>query len=106
MLWSHHTTLVVVTSSPRPEWVWALRQLSLRRVRVVAVLIDGRSFGGFFDSREALPHLEAAGIPTYVVASGDYLPEALSRTHRPSGEADPAGHVPVAARPAEVAGGS
>ncbi len=106
MLWSHHTTLVVVTSSPRPEWVWALRQLSQRRVRVVAVLIDGSSFGGFFDSREALPHLEAAGIPTYVMASGDYLPEALSRTHRPSEEAGPDGHAPAVAKPAEVAGGA
>ena len=106
MLWSHHTTLVVITSSPRPEWVWALRQLSQRRVRVVAVLIDGSSFGGFFDSREALPPLEAVGIPTYVVASGDYLPEALSRTHRPSEEAGADGIAPAPATPAEVAGGA
>ena len=106
MLWSHHTTLVVVTPSPKPEWVWALRQLSQRRVRVVAVLLDGSSFGGFFASREALPHLVVAGIPTYVVASGDHLPEALSRTYRPSEEAVSDGNAPGPARPAEVAGGA
>lgn len=83
-LWSHHTTLVVVTSSPRPEWTLALEQLARRRVRVASVLIDGRSFGGFFDSRQALPYLESAGIPTYVVASGDDIPTALSQAHRGS----------------------
>jgi hypothetical protein len=83
--WSHHTTLVVVTSSPRQDWVLALEQLARRRVKVAAVLVDGRSFGGFFDSRESLPHLESAGIPTYVVASGDDIPTALNSTHRAIG---------------------
>ncbi len=83
--WSHHTTLVVVTSSPRPDWAAALEQLARRRVKVAAVLVDGQSFGGFFDSRESLPHLESAGIPTYVVASGDDIPTALSSTHRAVG---------------------
>ena len=84
-LWNHHTTLVVVTSSPRSEWTRALEQLARRRVKVAAVLVDGRSFGGFSDSLESLPYLESAGIPTYVVASGDDIPTALSQTHLRSG---------------------
>ncbi|MBM3945221.1 MAG: DUF58 domain-containing protein, partial [SAR202 cluster bacterium] len=47
-LWSDHTTLVVITASPREEWVTVLHELLRRRVRVAAILLDGRSFGGFF----------------------------------------------------------
>lgn len=105
-LWSHHTTLIVVTSSPRPEWVLALRELSQRRVRVAAVLIDGRSFGGFFDSRQALPHLGSHGIGTYLVARGDNIPQALGRMCRHGVDEASAGGETVAARPAEAAGGA
>ncbi len=89
--WSHHTTLVVVTSSPRPEWVRALEQLARRRVKVASVLVDGSSFGGFFDSLQSLPNLESAGIPTYVVSSGDDIPTALSQMHRSAGVVEPVG---------------
>ena len=91
--WSHHTTLVVVTSSPRPEWVGALEQLARRRVKVAAVLVDGSSFGGFFNSLQSLPNLESAGIPTYVVSSGDDIPTTLSQMHRGAGVVDPVGRV-------------
>jgi uncharacterized protein (DUF58 family) len=91
--WSHHTTLVVVTSSPRPEWVGALEQLARRRVKVASVLVDGHSFGGFSDSLQSLPNLESAGIPTYVVSSGDDIPTALSQMHRGAGAVEPVGRV-------------
>jgi uncharacterized protein (DUF58 family) len=92
-LWSHHTTLVVVTSSPRPEWVGALEQLARRRVKVASVLVDGRSFGGFYDSLQSLSNLESAGIPTYVVSSGDDISTALSQMHRGAGVVQPIGRV-------------
>ena len=91
--WSHPTTMVVVTSSPRPEWVGALEQLARRRVKVASVLVDGHSFGGFSDSLQSLPNLESAGIPTYVVSSGDDIPTALSQMHRGAGAVEPVGRV-------------
>ncbi|MDP6173008.1 MAG: hypothetical protein QGF09_02440, partial [Rhodospirillales bacterium] len=45
-LWGYHSSVVVITPSHRVEWVMALKELVRRRVRVVAVLLDGMSFGG------------------------------------------------------------
>ncbi|MDA1188702.1 MAG: DUF58 domain-containing protein [Chloroflexi bacterium] len=80
-LWTNHTTLIVITASPRQEWVTALQELMRRRVRIASVLLDGRSFGGFFDSREALKYLDNAGVPTYLVRNGENVSVALSRVH-------------------------
>jgi uncharacterized protein (DUF58 family) len=83
-LWTDHTTLVVITTSPRKNWAMALRELAKRRVKVAAVLLDGRSFGGFFDSMEVMPELDLAGIPTYVVRSGDNISVSLAQLYNAS----------------------
>ena len=80
-LWGYHSSLIVITSSHRPAWITALRELTRRRVRVAVVLIDGASFGGVFDSLEIVPELYAHGVPPYVVRKGDDIPAALSRVH-------------------------
>ena len=79
-LWGHHSSVVVITPSPRPEWVRVMRELARRRVKAAAVLVDGSSFGGFFDTLDTLGELYAAGIPTYVVRKGDHIPSALANT--------------------------
>ena len=83
-------TSVVITASPRREWVVALEQLAKRGVRVVVVLVDGSSFGGFFDTQEVVEQAQLAGLPSYVIRQGDDLAFALS--HRYGG----AGVVPGA----------
>ena len=77
-LWSHHTSLVVITSSPQAEWATALGQLVKRGVRVVVVLVDSISFGGFRNTLDALDHLYLLGLPTYVVRKGNDIQAALS----------------------------
>ena len=81
MLWGPHSTLIIVTSSPRAEWAFAVRQLMRRRVKVVAILIDGQSFGTHFDTLRVVPDLIGEGVPTYVVRKDDDIAVALSRPH-------------------------
>ena len=90
-LWSYHSSLVVITSSPRQEWVTALKTLTRRRVRVAVVLLDGGSFGAFFNSLDVVPELYVAGIAPYLVRKGDDIAVALSQPYTlptvlPSGE--------------------
>ena len=76
-LWAYPSSLVVMTSSHRPQWVTALREIAKRRVRVAVVLIDGRSFGGIFNTLDVVPALYEAGLPPFVVRKGDDVPMAL-----------------------------
>ena len=78
-LWSHFTSLIVITSSHLTDWVVALRELSKRRVRIAVILVDSKSFGGYFETEPVIESLEVEGIATYVVRSGDNIPLALSR---------------------------
>ena len=64
----------------RGKIVTALKELTRRRVRVVVILLDGKSFGGIFDSTSVIPELYYAGMPPYLVRQGDAIPVALSRT--------------------------
>ena len=95
--WGHQSSLVVITPSPRTEWVTALRELSRRSVKVVVVLVDAGSFGGFADISNALDHLYLAGLPTYVVRRGDDIPAALSRRYTGDGPGAPEGAREVGA---------
>ena len=83
-LWTHRSSLIVITASPEPEWVYGLRELAKRGVRAAAVLIDGPSFGAEFDSLTLLDQLLASGIQVYVVRQGDNIPDALRRPHSPT----------------------
>ncbi len=79
MLWGHNSSLVVVTSSHNTEWPVALRELTKRGVRIVAVHVDAQSFGGFFDSSEIPSLLYSSGIQSYTVKKGDDIPAAMGR---------------------------
>ena len=78
-LWGHQSSLIVITPSPREDWVIALRELARRGVRVVVVLVDGSSFGGSLNTLDAVEPLYRAGLPSYVVKKGDDMAVALSR---------------------------
>jgi uncharacterized protein (DUF58 family) len=71
-------TLVVVTPSLDRTWVAAARDLTRRGVRVIAVVVDPKSFGGERDTGEILAELQVSRIPAYLVQNGDDLAAALS----------------------------
>ena len=77
-LWTHHSSVIVITSSPRAEWVGVLRELSKRRVKVAAVVVDGASFGAAMSPKDVIGELYAAGVPVYAVRQGDHIPTALA----------------------------
>ena len=97
-LWSHRSSLIAITSSPRFEWAIALGEVAKRGVRAAAVLLDSRSFGAPFDSLDVVEHLAAAGVTTYVVGKGDDIPGRLSRPQvgRGPGSVDQQREVSVA----------
>ena len=80
-LWGAHTSLLIVTSSHREDWTTAVRELVRRRIRVAVVLVDGASFGGMFDTLDAVPALYDAGVAPFVVRMGDDVPIALSHPY-------------------------
>ena len=85
-LWTHLSTVIVVTSSPRPAWVSALRELTRKGVRVVVVLVDAASFGSPIATLDVLGDVVEAGMPVYIVGKGDDIPSALAR-RRPTRDA-------------------
>ncbi len=89
-LWTHLSTVIVITSSPRPSWVAALRELTRRGVRVVVVLVDAASFGSAIQTLDVLEDVVETGMPVYVVGKGEDIPSALARS-RPA--RDSAGRV-------------
>ena len=77
-LWGYNSSVIIVTPSSRLEWVTATRELTRRRIRVAVILLDGASFGGFFNTLDTVPSLYLSGIAPYVVSKGDDIPVALS----------------------------
>jgi uncharacterized protein (DUF58 family) len=71
------STLIVVTSATDTEWVLAAQSLKRHGLRVVAVVIDPASFGGYAQSG-VVETLWAAGIPAFRVKNGDDIAAALS----------------------------
>jgi uncharacterized protein (DUF58 family) len=82
LLWGYRSSLVVITASHRQDWVRALRELARRGVGVAVILLDGGSFGGYYDTLGVVPDLYGAGVAPYVVRRGDDIPAAMSRPYR------------------------
>ncbi|MGH2545022.1 MAG: hypothetical protein ACRDIB_19690, partial [Ardenticatenaceae bacterium] len=80
-MWGFNTSLVVITSSHRKEWIPAVDEVHRRRVRVAVILLDNASFGGLFNTLDVVPPLYDAGIAPYVVRQGEDIPVALSHVH-------------------------
>ena len=80
-LWGSHSSLLIVTSSHREDWTVAVRELIRRRIRVAVALVDGKSFGGMFDTLDVVPALYDAGVAPFVVRMGDDVPIALSHPY-------------------------
>lgn len=72
------STLVIITSDSFASWVESARDLQRRGVRVIAILIEGRTFD--VNARpldEVSAQLAIVGIPAYILRKGDSIPAAL-----------------------------
>jgi hypothetical protein len=69
---------VAIPSSTDQQWALALHELSRRGLRPVVVLMDSATFNGPLGAPEISALLNARGIPTYLVKSGDKLDEVLN----------------------------
>ncbi len=72
------TTVVVVTPDPSKKWATTARELMRRGLRVVTVLVNPESFGSLRSSEPLLHLMQANGMVSYIVNSGDNLTGVLS----------------------------
>ncbi|MCL5256446.1 MAG: DUF58 domain-containing protein [Chloroflexi bacterium] len=72
-----NTSLVIITGSSDQQWLAALQHCLLRGARATAVILDLTTFGGWSDTSALIDALSALGVPTYRIAKGDMLDQAL-----------------------------
>jgi uncharacterized protein (DUF58 family) len=72
------TTLILVTAAWDMDWVLSAQSLKRHGMRVVAVVLDGASFGDLPRKTPVVEALWTAGIPAFGVKHGDDLVAALS----------------------------
>lgn len=71
-------TLVLITPSLDERWVTGVQHLLYRGVRVVAVIIDGQSFGGTRGGDAIRSRLVELRVPTYTYGRGRHLADVLA----------------------------
>ncbi len=72
------TTIVVVTPSTDDAWVGSLQLLGTRGVKMAAVVLEPRTFGGEGNALLVFSALAAADVPTYMVKQRDDLVSTLA----------------------------
>jgi uncharacterized protein (DUF58 family) len=72
------TTVILVTASGDLRWVLGAQALKRHGLRVIAVVIDASTFGGYNANAGTVAALWSAGIPAFRVKYGDDLVSALS----------------------------
>ncbi|MCC7359244.1 MAG: DUF58 domain-containing protein [Anaerolineales bacterium] len=72
------TTLIIVTSSGDMQWVLSAQALKRHGLRVIAIVVDAATFGGYNANAGTVEALWSAGIPAFRVNYGDDLVQALS----------------------------
>lgn len=77
---TRNTTLVVITSTTALRWIEGLRELRLRGVRSLVVLVEANSFGAAAAPDAARTALAAHNIPTRSLRRGDDLAAALGQS--------------------------
>ena len=88
LLWGHNTSLVIITPSPRADRINGLADFSRRGVRIAVIQIDGKSFGGAFDSEPNKQEFALRGIPTFHIKKGDDLASKLTHHGATNGHAN------------------
>jgi len=75
-----HTTVIVITPSTEESWVASLQQLAGHGVKLAAILLEPRTFGGAGSALLVFGALAAADVLTYLVKRSDDLSKALAAT--------------------------
>jgi hypothetical protein len=76
---SRGTTLVAISASPDVAWALAMQQIVRSGIRVVAIVIDGHSFGASQTYDDVISTLADAGAIVRVVRCGESIPQAIER---------------------------
>jgi uncharacterized protein (DUF58 family) len=71
-------TLIIVTSASDMDWVLSAQSLKRHGMRVVAVVVDAASFGGYNRHAGVVETLWAGGVAAFRIKHGDDLVAALS----------------------------
>ena len=71
------TTVIAISSSPDVDWAFAVQQMVRSGQRVVAIVIDGESFGDALPSAPLVGALIESGAVVRIVRCGDSLSEAI-----------------------------
>ncbi|MBI2321917.1 MAG: hypothetical protein HYU88_07460, partial [Chloroflexi bacterium] len=69
--------VLIVTPSLDLRWVQAAQQLTLRGLRVAAVLLEPSTFGRADNAFQTVGALASAAIPSFLVKRGDVLQRVL-----------------------------
>lgn len=77
------TTAIIVTASQDEGWAAEMHTLTRRGIRVICVLIDPVSFGGYARNGHFRQIVEATGALVYTIRQDDNLSAALSFDARP-----------------------
>ena len=80
-LFGRYSSLIIITSSHREDWVLGLSQLLREGIRIEVLLLDASSFGSRYSNSNVLVELLAQGIPTYSIKRGDDLSQALGHRY-------------------------
>lgn len=75
---TRHSGLIVVTSSSDLGWVAAIAELTGRRVKATAIVVDPQSFGPAPSVEPVVDALLTANVPVRVVRYGDDIATALA----------------------------
>lgn len=71
------TTLVAISASPDVAWALAIQQTVRSGVRVLAIVIDGHTFGSERSSDDIISALANSGAVVRVVHCGESIPQAI-----------------------------
>ncbi|MBI2955437.1 MAG: DUF58 domain-containing protein [Chloroflexi bacterium] len=82
VMFTANATVIAVTPSTDELWASSLREMAQRKVRTIAVVLEGKTFGGQGNSMLIVGVLAAAGIPSYLVKRGEPLGDVLQEPER------------------------
>jgi uncharacterized protein (DUF58 family) len=73
------SSVILVTSTTRPDLLHAVDDLLLRSLRPVVILLDAQTFGGPRGTEKLVNSLRERRVPVYVIPCDADLPQALSQ---------------------------